>query len=226
MKTGRAAFWAMLVATTLAAGGGLLYLQLMGDRPAPADPALPTSATAAEGTVFSVLETPQPVPELRFVDGQRRERKLAEFRGKAVLLNLWATWCVPCRKEMPALDRLQTRLGGSDFEVAPLSIDRKGLPVVEAFYAELGLEALPIYVDATGEAVRELKAPGIPTTLLLDRQGREIGRALGEREWDSEEAIEEIERLLGWELQPAQPEAAVESKGVTETLRPTVANRR
>jgi thiol-disulfide isomerase/thioredoxin len=200
MSRGRVAF-----ATTLAAGGGLLYLESIGDKPA--DPAPPTSITAAAGTVFSVLETPQPVPELRFVDGRGRERTPADFRGKAVLLNLWATWCVPCRKEMSALDRLQRHLGGPDFEVVPLSVDRKGLPVVEAFYAELGLKALPIYLDATAQASRELEAPGIPTTLLLDHQGREIGRALGERNWDSEEVMEEIERLLGRELQQYRPES-------------------
>ena len=96
-----------------------------------------------------------------------------------VLLNLWATWCVPCRKEMPALDRVQARLGGPDFEVVAMSIDRKGLPAVQAFYAELGLKALAIHVDGSGGAASQLGALGLPTTLLVDAQGYEVGRAVG-----------------------------------------------
>jgi thiol-disulfide isomerase/thioredoxin len=114
---------------------------------------------------------------------------LADFRGKVVLLNIWATWCAPCRREMPTLDRLQAQLGGSDFEVVALSIDRKGLPVVKEFYAEIGLDTLPIYVDQSGSAQRTLSVLGVPTTLLLDREGNEIGRLLGPAEWDSPEMM-------------------------------------
>ena len=127
-----------------------------------------------------------------------RPRTIAEFRGKLVLLNLWATWCVPCRKEMPALDRVQASLGGPDFEVVALSLDRKGLPAVQAFYAELGLKALAIYAaDGSGRTAGKISAPGLPTTLLVDAQGNEIGRAVGPREWDSPAAMAEIERRLG-----------------------------
>jgi thiol-disulfide isomerase/thioredoxin len=133
---------------------------------------------------FTPLATPRPLPELRFTDAGRRKLTLGDFRGRLVLLNLWATWCVPCRKEMPALDRLQARLGGSGFEVVALSIDRKGLSAVQPFYQELGLKALRIYVDQSGEAADQLGAPNIPTTLLVGRNGRELGRVTGVVEWD------------------------------------------
>jgi thiol-disulfide isomerase/thioredoxin len=121
---------------------------------------------------------------------------LADFRGRVVLLNLWATWCVPCRQEMPTLDRLQARLGGPDFQVIALSIDRTGAPAVRAFYEEIGVRHLPLFLDTTGNAVRQLNAPGLPTTLLLDRAGREIGRFVGPAEWDSPAIVETIEKAL------------------------------
>jgi len=138
---------------------------------------------------FVVHESPRPVPEIQFENGQGEAISLADFRGKFVLLNIWATWCAPCRREMPTLDRLQAELGGPDFAVVALSIDRKGLPAVQEFYAELGLETLPIYVDETGAAQRALSVFGLPTTLLLDRDGNEIGRLLGPAEWDSPEMV-------------------------------------
>ena len=151
---------------------------------------------AIGGELFTATEL-KPVAELHFVDGAGRPRTLAEFRGKLVLLNLWATWCVPCRKEMPALDRVQVRLGGPDFEVVALSIDTKGLPAVQAFYAELGVKALAIYTDGSGRTAGQIGAPGLPTTLLVDAQGNEVGRAVGPRRWDSPAAMAEIERRLG-----------------------------
>ena len=138
---------------------------------------------------FVVHESPRPVPEIQFENGQGEAIGLADFRGKIVLLNIWATWCAPCRREMPTLDRLQAELGSPDFEVVALSIDRKGVPAVQEFYAELGLETLPIYVDETGAAQRALSVFGLPTTLLLDRDGNEIGRLLGPAEWDSPEMV-------------------------------------
>jgi thiol-disulfide isomerase/thioredoxin len=134
---------------------------------------------------FTPLATPRPLAELRFTDAGERTLTLGDFRGRIVLLNLWATWCVPCRKEMPALDRLQARLGGPGFEVVALSIDRKGLSAVQPFYRELGLRALRIYVDRSGEAADKLGTPGLPTTLLINRDGRELGRVVGPAEWDS-----------------------------------------
>lgn len=146
------------------------------------------SSTEAEFS-FTLLEELRALPELRFVDGDGRALTIADFRGRLVLLNIWATWCVPCRREMPTLDRLQAKLGGPDFEVLALSIDRQGLPVVKAFYEELGLRALRVYVDASTNATRDLGVVGIPTTLLIDPKGNEIGRLVGPSEWDRPEMI-------------------------------------
>jgi thiol-disulfide isomerase/thioredoxin len=138
---------------------------------------------------FTPLPTPRPVPALAFIDGDGTPKTVADFAGRVVLLNIWATWCVPCRAEMPALDRLQAKLGGPDFQVVALSIDRKGLEVVKPFYAELGLSSLGIYLDRAGTAARALATVGVPTTLLIDREGREIGRKVGPAQWDEPNAI-------------------------------------
>ncbi|GGG52426.1 hypothetical protein GCM10010964_44490 [Caldovatus sediminis] len=169
-------------------------------------PAMPSTAPADRLALVPV-DPPRPVPELRFVRGDGRAAALGEFRGRAVLLNLWATWCVPCRVEMPALDRLQAALGGAEFEVVALSLDRGGPPAVEAFYREVGLRALGAYADPTGEASRALGAVGIPTTLLIDREGREVARKIGPAEWDGPEMVGAIRRHLG--LSGGAGEAAV-----------------
>ena len=148
-----------------------------------------SAALAQAPPAFSVHPAPRPLPEIAFESDEGEAMSLADFRGSVVLLNVWATWCAPCRREMPTLDRLQATLGGPDFQVVALSIDRKGLPAVQEFYAELGLETLPIYVDETGAAQRALNVLGLPTTLLLDRDGNEIGRLLGPAEWDSPEMV-------------------------------------
>ena len=127
------------------------------------------------------------VPELQFKDADGTALSLADFRGKAVLLNIWATWCGPCRKEMPALDRLQANLGGPEFEVVALSIDRGGLGAVEPFFHEIGIANLAIYLDESAAAMSALGVTGIPTTLLIGRDGSEIRRWPGPAEWDSAE---------------------------------------
>jgi thiol-disulfide isomerase/thioredoxin len=157
---------------------------------------LPAAAAAAEPN-FAINDPPKALPDVRFVDGDGGNRSLSDFRGKVVLLNVWATWCVPCRKEMPILDRLQNTLGGADFQVVALSIDRKGLDVVRKFYGEIGIKHLAVYVDRGGRAVRDLSAAGLPTTLLIDRAGREIGRLVGPAEWDTPEMMAFIRRQIG-----------------------------
>lgn len=163
-------------------------------RPAPVT--LEAESSTGAGFSFTALEEPRPLPELRFGDGEGRRLTIADFRGRLVLLNIWATWCFPCRREMPTLDRLQAKLGGPDFEVLALSIDRQGLPVVKAFYEELGLEALRVYVDASTNATRDLGVVGIPTTLLIDQRGREIGRVVGPAEWDGPEVVKLVRRHM------------------------------
>lgn len=140
---------------------------------------------------FAPADEPKPVPELGFVDAEGEELSLEDFRGRVVVLNLWATWCAPCRREMPSLDRLQAQHGGEDLHVLPLSQDRgDSLDAIRQFYDEEGVETLGIYRDPDSNASRELRAPGLPTTIVVDRAGREVGRVLGHAEWDSAEAVE------------------------------------
>lgn len=176
--------------------------------------ALPTIAAAQESAKkFIMHETPKSIPAIQFEDGQGRSLRLADFRGKIVLLNIWATWCVPCRKEMPTLDRLQAALGGADFEVVALSIDRGGMDVVRKFFAEVGIQKLAMYIDGSGKATRELGVVGLPTTLLVDREGGEIGRLIGPAEYDSPEMVEFVRcaisgadpALFSKESKPAAP---------------------
>ncbi len=141
---------------------------------------------------FAVNETPAAVPDIRFEDGGGKPRTLADFRGKVVLLNIWATWCAPCRKEMPTLDRLQAELGGPDFEVVALSMDRAGPEQVKKFFAETGVKHLALNIDVSAKAMFTLGAPGLPMTLLIDRKGGEIGRLIGPAEWDSPEMVDFI----------------------------------
>jgi thiol-disulfide isomerase/thioredoxin len=161
-----------------------------------APPATIRESQIASAPALSVHAEPRPVPAIRFTDGDGRELTLADFRGRVVLLNIWATWCVPCRKEMPSLDRLEKQLDRKDFIVLPVSIDRKGLSVVKPFYEELGLASLGIYLDTSGSIQGALAVPGIPTTLLIDREGREVARKMGAAEWDSPEMVALIGRYL------------------------------
>jgi thiol-disulfide isomerase/thioredoxin len=145
---------------------------------------------------FIVHDEPKALPELSFNDADGRPKNLAEFRGKVVLLNVWATWCVPCREEMPALDRLQAELGGPDFEVVALSIDRAGMSVVRKFFDEIAIKSLAMYIDESGRALRGLGILGLPATLLIDREGREIGRLIGPAKWDAPEMMAFIRSYL------------------------------
>jgi thiol-disulfide isomerase/thioredoxin len=113
------------------------------------------------------------------------------------LLNIWATWCPPCREEMPTLDRLQAMLGGPNFEVVALSIDEGGLSVVQAFLRRAGLQHLRTYVDGSGDARAMFSGAGVPLTLLIDRDGREVGRKLGPAVWDHPDVLRVIQGLVG-----------------------------
>ena len=140
------------------------------------------------GPMGEFKPTGRPAPKISFAAGDGGTLGLEHFAGKVVLLNLWATWCVPCVREMPTLDRLQAELGGPQFEVLALSSDRAGATVVEPFYREHGLRHLRVYLDPAGEATRALAVRGLPTTVLIDPRGNEIGRLEGTAEWDSAEA--------------------------------------
>lgn len=202
----RASFPAMrqtLILIVLLAGvgalfvGGAYYRFVTDRRIAASSPAsLPTSTSPKSGDAFIVHETPQPVPALSFIDSDGNRPSLAAFRGRTILLNIWATWCLPCREEMPALERLEAKLSGPEFEVVPLSIDRGGLPKVKSFYEEIGLKALGMFVDTSSKASYALGAVGIPTALLINPDGLEVGRLVGPAEWDSPELTEIIQQQL------------------------------
>lgn len=139
-------------------------------------------------------EKPAKSPVFNGPDGQKMT--IADFEGKVVLLNLWATWCAPCRKEMPYLDQLQRELGSDQFEVVALSVDRGSPEKARAFLAEVGAKNLRFFHDPQARAGFALKAIGMPTTLLFDRQGREIGRLVGPAEWHSPDAKALIEAAI------------------------------
>ena len=163
-----------------------------------AEPSGPGANALNQGQMaaFVFRKAPEELPEVKFQDAAGKERTLADWRGKVVLLNLWATWCLPCRKEMPALDRLQRELGSDRFEVVALSVDRTGLSGARKFLDETKVESLALYADGTARMANTLRAAGLPAPLLIDLEGREIGRLLGPAEWDSDDA----KRLIHWAL--------------------------
>ncbi|EIG62831.1 TlpA disulfide reductase family protein [Bradyrhizobium sp. WSM1253] len=160
-------------------------------------------ASAAEPPKnFVLLDEPTPIATTSFNDSDGHVRNLADFGGKVLLLNIWATWCVPCRKEMPALDRLQAELGGADFQVIPVSIDRGGMEAIGKFYGEIGVHNLPMYSDSSGQVLHQVRAVGLPTTLLVNRAGQEIGRIVGPAEWDAPEIAEFLKPYIADQAVP------------------------
>ncbi|MFC0703246.1 TlpA family protein disulfide reductase [Marinobacter persicus] len=145
---------------------------------------------------FLIWESPRTLPELAFEDEDGRPLTLADSKGKAILLNIWATWCLPCREEMPTLDSLQAQLGGEQFEVVALSVDHAGISVVEKFYRKTGIQHLRQYIDPSTLATSTLGIAGVPTTLLIDHDGREIGRLVGAAEWDSPAMVDLMTRTI------------------------------
>ena len=144
--------------------------------------------SVGEMAAFVFKKTPEPLPEVSFLDGTGKERTLKDWRGKVVVLNLWATWCAPCRKEMPGLDRLQGQLGSDKFEVVAVSADKTGIEGAKKFLDQVKAEKLAIYTDPGVRITSTLKVIGMPATIVIDREGREVGRLVGPAEWDSPEA--------------------------------------
>lgn len=153
-----------------------------------------------EVAAVNVARSPLKVPDLVFEDAAGARTSLADFRGRTVLLNLWATWCVPCRKEMPALDALQGKLGSKDFEVVAVNIDTRDPDKPKTFLRGLGVKHLAYYADPSAKVFQDLKAVGrafgMPTTLLVDPQGCEIGTIAGPAEWASDDAVKLIDAAL------------------------------
>ncbi len=174
-------------------------------------------ATAAPGPAplgaFVPASPPWPAPRVSFADAHGKTLSLADFAGRLVLVNLWATWCAPCRKEMPSLERLQTRLGNK-VAILAISEDSGGQKAVAPFVARFGITALKTYLDPTSAVGRAFKVDGLPTSFLIDRRGRVVGHVEGEAQWDAPKMLSVIEPLLEQEeivktsAPPAHPEPA------------------
>jgi thiol-disulfide isomerase/thioredoxin len=204
-----------LAAVAVAAVAGLIaatvavYVRGSGDSnggQASCDLARAAAARAApfakgEVAAFRVADVPESLAGLSFSSPDGAPVKLADFAGRNVLVNLWATWCVPCRAEMPALGRLDAELGDDDFSVVAINIDTRNEARARAFLGEIGVASLDFYSDPTLGVFNELKrrghAFGLPTTVLVDRQGCTIGVVEGPAAWDSEDAKALIRAAVG-----------------------------
>jgi thiol-disulfide isomerase/thioredoxin len=155
-------------------------------------------APLAQGEVaaLTMASAPLRLPDLAFEDADGKLRKLSDWRGRTVLVNLWATWCVPCRREMPALDSLQTKLGGPNFEVVAVNIDTRDPEKPKNFLKDANLTRLDFFSDPKAKVFQDLKAVGralgMPTSVLVDRQGCEIATIAGPAEWGSDDAVKLI----------------------------------
>lgn len=154
----------------------------------------PSEVFELSGQKFERWAKPRDVPDLQFSDPTGRPTSLSKFRGRMLLVNLWATWCPPCREEMPALDRLNARLGGDRFTVLTLALDSPAK--ADAFLQQIKATTLQNYTDTQGLALRTLGVTTVPTTLLIDAHGREIGRLSGAAAWDEKPALDLIQSFL------------------------------
>lgn len=188
-----------VLALAAAALGGALALSYGGSGPpgpvlAAGDAQLPR--LKGEIGDFSYFDAPKPVPPLAFEDGAGRSLALADLKGRVVLVNFWATWCAPCVREMPSLDRLEATLGGKDFIVLDLSLDRRGKAAIEPYFAANKLSHLGVYLDPDGKGFHAWHGAGVPTSFLIDRDGHARGLMVGAADWDSPAAIALIRHFL------------------------------
>ena len=155
-------------------------------------------AALREGDMRKLIVHSEPVAgsEVAFTAGDGSEMTLAAYEGKYVVLNFWATWCAPCRKEMPMLSEIQTDFGGDDFEVVTIATGRNLPPAIDRFFAEIGVENLPKYLDPRSALARDMAVLGLPITLILDPNGQEIARMRGDAEWNGESARAVLKALL------------------------------
>jgi thiol-disulfide isomerase/thioredoxin len=190
---------ALLILGAAAAGGSLAVAWRLG-KPVvhrPLTPPDPPGARLLGIEALQRVDPPAPLPPAALVDAAGAVHGVAEFAGTGLVINLWATWCVPCVAEMPALAVLAGRLKDSSIRVLPLSSDRGGAPVVASYYHQHGIEGLSIWLDPKGEAARVWGVRGIPTTLIVDREGRERGRLQGAVDWASDAAVATVRGLVG-----------------------------
>jgi thiol-disulfide isomerase/thioredoxin len=173
-----------------AAFGLILSLQ-----PATAEPPLADFATGYVQN-FTAHDTPKPLGEAVFQNSDGEKIGFDAFRGKVVLVNLWATWCAPCRREMPSIDRLAQQLKGPDFDVVAVSVDLGGDDKARKFYKEIKVTNLDFYIDPTARIGAAFRAFGLPLTVILNADGLEMGRLVGPAEWDSPEAVDLVKAAI------------------------------
>jgi thiol-disulfide isomerase/thioredoxin len=142
---------------------------------------------------------PRPVSETAFETAEGAPLSLADYRGKHLVVNFWATWCAPCRKEMPQLSELQAEFGGDAFEVVTIATGRNAVPAMRRFFEEIGVDNLPLHRDPRQALAREMGVFGLPITVILDPEGREIARLQGDADWASESAKAIVAELVGAE---------------------------
>ena len=174
----------------------VLYTALaLGANAAHAD--VSAAEAAREGTMKKLIfSEATSVSDETFTDPSGATYTLDDFQGKHVLVNFWATWCAPCRKEMPMLAELQTNLGGDTFEVVTIATGRNPQPALDRFFDEIGIDNLPKYLDPRSSLARDMGVLGLPITLILDPNGNEIARMRGDAEWNSESAYAVLDALL------------------------------
>ena len=142
------------------------------------------------------LAQPKPAPDIAVTDPAGAEHRLADWKGKVLLVNFWATWCAPCREEMPSLDALQATLGGDDFQVLTVAAGRNPPPAIDRFFEEEGITHLPRLLDPRQQLARAFGVAGLPVTVLIDREGREVARLIGDADWNSPAAHSAIGQLI------------------------------
>ncbi len=182
----------------LCSAAGATLLALVPSRKADALDRAITYISGSDHGLSRLRETPEgrPLPDgLTFTDAEGRVLDFTTFRGRGLVVNFWATWCPPCVAEMPALDRLHAMVARDGIEVLALSNDRGGRAQVEPFYQRTGLRNLGIWLDPRGATGRALEIRVLPTTLIIDRRGLEVGRLTGEAAWDQPEVVATIRRL-------------------------------
>ena len=183
---------------SVALAGGTLAAATLWRKP---EPRIFTTADASQPKtpLAGLVENPSPAPppEAHFVDNAGKSHTIADFAGQGLILNLWATWCIPCVAEMPQLEAAAAALAGDRIAVLPLSSDRGGAEIVRKFYTDHAIKGLDIWLDPKSEATRAWHARGLPTTLIIDRRGREVARLEGAAEWAHPEALTHLRRLVG-----------------------------
>lgn len=183
---------------------GVLLTAVPG--PAPGQEAPPLAGEFARN--FTLLDPPVPAPLDVFQDLAGERVRIGDFAGQVVVLNFWATWCPPCIREMPSLDRMQAELRAEGLAVVAVSIDRDGAAIVQPFAARLGLEELGLYLDPKGTLAKAFGITGLPTTFLIDADSRIVGALQGSAEWDSPEALALLRHYLADRPQPDKQSAA------------------